>query len=791
MIQDMSSTAATIARELNALVSQVIAAIRLLDEGATVPFIARYRKEATNGLDDTQLRFLAERLHYLRELDERRTLVLKTIREQDVLTPELEQAILTADTKTRLEDLYLPFRPKRRTKAILAKEAGLEPLATALCLDPAIGPDAFAAQFVNADLGIETVAAALEGARQILIERFAEEANLLEALRDYLWQHGVLKSTAAKSKKTTGTNKKAPASKFSDYFDYAERIKKIPSHRALALFRGRRESAIQFSLTLPNDVGYGETRVASWFKIADKQRPADSWLMEAVRLAWTTRIFAKLELELLTRLRELADEEAIRVFTSNLRDLLLAAPAGSHVTMGLDPGIRTGVKVVVVDATGKLLDYTAVFPLAPQNEWHQAIADLAKLAAKYNVSLISIGNGTGSRETERLVADMIKMYPDLTLAKVVVNEAGASVYSASELAALEFPDLDVTLRGAVSIARRLQNPLAELVKIDPKSIGVGQYQHDVNQPRLARSLEAVVEDCVNKVGVDINMASVALLTRVSGLNETMAKNLVQYRDEHGAFLNREQLKSVPRMGDKTFQQSAGFLRIMQGDNPLDASGVHPESYPVVARMLIDNQTEINQMIGNRELLQKINATQYIDDQHGLPTICDILKELEKPGRDPRPEFKTVSFKDGIEEIAHLEVGMILDGVVSNVTNFGAFVDIGVHHDGLVHISAMMNRFITDPRTVVKTGDVVTVKVVEVDKERRRIGLTMKLDAEKPGAQQKKAETPAPANIKRPISAPVSSKKPEHAKKPPAIAPKKTVFNTSMADALSKLKRGLE
>ncbi len=796
MIQDMSSTAATIARELKALVSQVNAAIRLLDEGATVPFIARYRKEATNGLDDTQLRLLAERLHYLRELDERRTLVLKTIREQELLTPELEQAILTADTKTRLEDLYLPFRPKRRTKAILAKEAGLEPLATALCLDPAISPEVLAAQFVNTDLGIETVAAALEGARQILIERFAEEANLLEALRHYLWQHGVLKSTGAKSKKTGETNKKAPANnkkasanKFSDYFNYAEPIKKIPSHRALALFRGRRESAIQFSLTLPNDVSYGETQVASWFKIADQQRPADSWLMEAVRLAWTTRIFVKLELELLTRLRDLADEEAIRVFTSNLRDLLLAAPAGSHVTMGLDPGIRTGVKVVVVDATGKLLDYTAVFPLAPQNEWHQAMADLAKLAAKYNVSLISIGNGTGSRETERLVADMIKMYPDLKLAKIVVNEAGASVYSASELAALEFPDLDVTLRGAVSIARRLQDPLAELVKIDPKSIGVGQYQHDVNQPRLARSLEAVVEDCVNKVGVDINMASAALLTRVSGLNETIAKNLVQYRDEHGAFLNREQLKSVPRMGDKTFQQAAGFLRIMQGDNPLDASGVHPESYPVVARMLIDNQTEINQMIGNRDLLQKINATQYIDDQHGLPTICDILHELEKPGRDPRPEFKTVTFKDGIEEIGHLEVGMILDGVVSNVTNFGAFVDIGVHQDGLVHISAMTNRFITDPRAVVKTGDVITVKVVEVDKERRRIGLTMKLEDEKPLAQQKTAETPAPANTARPISAHASGKKLEHAEKPPAIAEKKTVFNTSMADALSKLKRG--
>jgi len=789
MTQDMLSTAAAIARELNTKVSQVEAAIRLLDQEATVPFIARYRKEATNGLDDTQLRFLAERLHYLRELDKSRTLVLKTIREQDVLTPELEQAILTADTKTRLEDLYLPFRPKRRTKALLAKEAGLEPLANALWQNPETKPDVFAMDFVNTELGIENVAAALDGARQILMERFAEDANLLEELRKYLWQHGVLKSTAAKSKKPA-------ANKFSDYFDYAEPIKKIPSHRALALFRGRRENAIQFSLTLPNDATYGETRVAAYFNITDQQRPAYSWLMETIRLTWTTKLFTKLELELLTRLRELADEEAINVFTSNLRDLLLAAPAGPHVTMGLDPGIRTGIKVVVVDQTGKLLDYTAVFPLAPQNEWHQAIASLAKFAVKYNVTLVSIGNGTGSRETERLVADMIKMYPDLKLTKVMVSEAGASVYSASALAANEFPDLDVTLRGAVSIARRLQDPLAELVKIEPKSIGVGQYQHDINQPRLARSLEGVVEDCVNIVGVDINMASAALLTRVSGLNETLAKNLVQYRDENGAFLNREQLKAVPRMGEKTFQQAAGFLRIMQGDNPLDASGVHPEAYPIVARILADNHVEISQVIGNRELLQKINASQYIDDQHGLPTVCDILQELEKPGRDPRPEFKTVSFKEGIEEIAHLEIGMILDGVVSNVTNFGAFVDIGVHQDGLVHISAMTNRFITDPRDVVKAGDVVTVKVVEVDKERRRIGLTMKLEDEKKPVQQKSPEKHA--SVKATHSAKTNNgskkqephKKAEHVKKQP-IVEKKTLFNTSMADALSKLKRGSE
>lgn len=786
MTQDMLSTAAVIARELNASVSQVDAAIRLLDEGATVPFIARYRKEATNGLDDTQLRMLAERLHYLRELSERRALILKTIREQEQLTPELEQAILSADTKTRLEDLYLPFRPKRRTKAHVAKEAGLEPLANTLLADPMTDPETFAAQFINEELGVPNLAAALEGARQILMERFAENADLLVELRDYLWQHAVLKSTGAKSKK-------AAANKFSDYFDYAEPIKKIPSHRALALFRGRRESAIQFGLSLPNDVAYGEQRIAAFFNIVDQQRPADSWLMDTVRTTWTSKLFGKLELELLTRLRELADEEAIRVFTSNLRDLLLAAPAGPHVTIGLDPGIRTGVKVAVVDATGKLLDYTAVFPLAPQNEWHQAIADIAKLAVKYNVNLISIGNGTGSRETERLVMDMMKMYPDLKLSKVTVSEAGASVYSASELAANEFPDLDVTLRGAVSIARRLQDPLAELVKIEPKSIGVGQYQHDVNQPRLARSLEGVVEDCVNKVGVDINLASTALLTRVSGLNESLAKNLVQYRDEHGAFTNREQLKAVPRMGEKTYQQAAGFLRIMQGDNPLDASGVHPEAYPLVERILRDQHVNISDAMGNRDLLQKVDAANYIDDQYGIPTITDILQELEKPGRDPRPAFKAVSFKEGIEEIGHLEIGMILDGVVSNVTNFGAFVDIGVHQDGLVHISAMTNRFITDPRAVVKAGDVITVKVVEVDKERRRIGLTMKLEDASQPVQQKKSEAPRPVKVAPVNKTATRSKRPDVVKKPPvaAVAVKKSLFNTSMADALSKLKRGSE
>ncbi|KTD18058.1 Tex family protein [Legionella jordanis] len=778
MIQETLAAATIIAHELKVQVSQVETAIRLLDEGATVPFIARYRKEATGGLDDSQLRHLAERLLYIRELSERRNVILQSIRDQDKLTPELEKAILAADTKTRLEDLYLPYRPKRRTKAQIAKEAGLEPLALALWQDPNLLPESYAADFINVEAGIEDSKAALEGARQILMEKFAEDAELLNELREYLWQHAVLTSTVASDKKAAG-------SKFADYFEYAEPIKKIPSHRALALFRGRRESILQLSLSLPNEPEYGERRTAAYFNISDGKRSADTWLLETVRLTWKIKLFTKLELELFSRLREMADEEAIHVFARNLRDLLLAAPAGHQVTIGLDPGIRTGVKVVVIDGTGKLLDYTTVFPFAPQNEWHQAIAELAKFTAKYGASLISIGNGTGSRETERLVADMMKMYPDLKVNKIVVNEAGASVYSASELAANEFPDLDVSLRGAVSIARRLQDPLAELVKIEPKSIGVGQYQHDVNQARLARSLDGVVEDCVNAVGVDVNTASVPLLTRVSGLNEALARNLVQYRDEHGAFKNREQLKNVARMGEKSFEQAAGFLRIMNGDNPLDASCVHPEAYPLVERILTEKNVEIGQVIGNRELLQSINAEHYTDGHYGLPTIRDILKELEKPGRDPRPEFKTANFKEGVEDIKDLEEGMILEGVVSNVTNFGAFVDIGVHQDGLVHISAMTDRFISDPHSVVKAGDIIKVKVIEVDKERRRIGLSMKLNEEKMSTAAKKVSKPQQ----------VVNKKSQTPKKVAAVKagakkaePKKTVFNTAMADALAKLKR---
>lgn len=780
MTQEKLTSAVIIAQEIKVKVAQVETAIRLLDDGATVPFISRYRKEVTEGLDDVQLRYLAERLLYLRELDERREVVLQSIREQEKLTPELEQSILAADTKTRLEDLYLPFRPKRRTKAQIAVEAGLDPLAQALWKNPDLDPEEQAIQFINIEAGIEDAKAALDGARHILMEHFAEDADLINELREYLWQHAVVKSVGS-------SKKKEAVSKFSDYFDYSEAIKKIPSHRALALFRGRRESVLQISLNLPEqDASYGENKLAAHFGITDQQRKADNWLFETVRLTWKIKLFTKLELELLTRLRELADEEAIKVFSSNLRDLLLAAPAGPQITIGLDPGIRTGVKVVAVDSTGKLLDYTVVYPFAPQNEWHQSVTDLAKLAAKYQVNLISIGNGTGSRETERLVADLIKMYPDLKLTKVIVSEAGASVYSASEIAAQEFPDLDVTLRGAVSIARRVQDPLAELVKIEAKSIGVGQYQHDVNQTRLARCLGGVVEDCVNVVGVDVNMASAALLSHISGLNDALAKNIVQYRDEHGAFQNRMQLKNVNRMGEKAFQQAAGFLRIMNGDNPLDSSSVHPEAYPLVEKLIADKKMGISELIGNKEVLHGVNAEQFVDDQFGLPTIRDVLRELEKPGRDPRPEFRTAQFKEGVEEIKDLHEGMILEGVVSNVTNFGAFVDIGVHQDGLVHISAMTNKFITDPRTIVKAGDIVTVKVVEVDKERKRIGLSMRLEETSTAPVVKKKDKAPEVKRQHEAKRTEHKKKPELAKKAEPV--KKTVFNTAMADALAKLKR---
>lgn len=777
--EKLMSAVAVIAKELKVKEAQVETAIKLLDDGATVPFIARYRKEATQGLDDTQLRFLAERLIYLRELEERRLVILQSTRDQEKLTPELEQALLTAETKTRLEDLYTPFRPKRRSKALLAIEAGLEPLALKLLEDTQIVPEEAAAAFVNIEKSIPDVSAALEGARLILMERFAEEPELVTEIREFVWQHAVIHSKG-------NSKKKDIINKFADYFEYSEAIKKIPSHRALALFRGRRESILQVSLQLAeNEDQHVLQRIAEFFNIKDQSGPASVWLLETVRLAWKVKLQSKIELELLTRLRESADEEAIKVFSRNLRDLLLAAPAGTKVTIGLDPGIRTGVKVVVVDATGKLLDYSVVYPFAPHNEWHQAIAELAKLAAKYEVNLFSIGNGTGSRETERLVCDLIKMYPDLNLAKVVVSEAGASVYSASELAANEFPDLDVSIRGAVSIARRVQDPLAELVKIEPKSIGVGQYQHDVNQTRLSRSLDGVVEDCVNAVGVDVNTASAALLSHVSGLNNVLAKNIVMFRDEHGVFSNRAQLMEVSRMGEKAFQQAAGFLRIMNGDNPLDASCVHPESYPLVEKISVQNNIPLKELIGNKTVLQSVNASDFTDDQYGLPTINDILRELEKPGRDPRPDFKTVKFQEGIEDISHLEEGMILEGVVSNVTNFGAFVDIGVHQDGLVHISAITNKFISDPREVIKAGDIVKVKVIEVDVERKRIGLSMRFQEITEAADQKKKNQMP--DLKKPVfqKHPPQKRKIVKAKSEPA---KKSVFNTAMADALAKLKR---
>ena len=778
MAQEMLALATRVARELRVHVSQVNATIQLLDDGATVPFIARYRKEATGGLDDTQLRLLTERLYYLRELDARRLVILESLRDLSHLTPKLEQDILEADSKTRLEDLYLPYRPKRRTRAHIAKEAGLLPLAQSLLDNPLLDPATHAVSFINLEQGIADVAAALDGARHILMEQFAEDPDFLQLLRTYFWQNAVLKSTIAKNAKPAGN-------KFADYFEYAEPIKKIPSHRALALFRGRREHAIQLSLVLPNDPDYGVVTLARHVGIADQARPADAWLMETVSQTWKTKLNSKLELELLTRLREHADDEAIRVFTRNLRDLLLAAPAGQKVTLGLDPGIRTGVKAVVVDVTGKLLEYATIFPCAPQNEWQDSLATLAKLAAKYSVNLISIGNGTGSRETERLVADLIKMYPDMSLTSVLVSEAGASVYSASARAAEEFPDLDVTLRGAVSIARRLQDPLAELVKIEPNAIGVGQYQHDINQPRLARALEGVVEDCVNAVGVDVNTASVALLTHVAGLNEGLAKQLVAFRDEHGLFTAREQLKQVARMGEKTYQQAVGFLRVMQGSNVLDASGVHPEAYPLVERILKEENVALDALIGDHKKLQQIDPLRYVDDAYGLPTVQDVLRELEKPGRDPRGLFKTVQFKEGIEKITDLKIGMILEGVVSNVTNFGAFVDVGVHQDGLVHISSMTHKFIRDPHAIVKAGDVVLVKVVEVDSARRRIGLSMKLEE----AAEPLIKEVVPPKIKKTVMSKPKPTKAPIVPKVQAEQKKKTdmPFNTAMKDALTRLK----
>ncbi len=711
-----------IAEELSVNAKQIQAAVLLLDEGATVPFIARYRKEATGGLDDTQLRALEERLPYLRELNERRETILESIRSQGKLTPELETVILDADTKTLLEDLYLPYKPKRRTKAQIAREAGLEPLADAILADRNVIPQQIAESYINEELGVADVAAALEGARQIIMERLSEDAELLAELREQLWQKGVMYATVQSGKEQDGI-------KFKDYFDYQEAINKIPSHRALALFRGRNENILSLNLLPEADEQQGHDRcaqlVSKRLEVAGTGKPADAWLAETARFAWKIKLFTRIDLDLKLRLREAAELEAIRVFSSNLKDLLLAAPAGAKATMGLDPGIRTGVKVAVADPTGKLLATGTIYPHQPKNQWDQSIATLYKLIKRHSVDLISIGNGTASRETDQLVADLMKQHKDLNVRKITVSEAGASVYSASELAAKEFPELDVSLRGAVSIARRLQDPLAELVKIDPKAIGVGQYQHDVNQVQLARGLDNVVEDCVNAVGVDVNTASVSLLKQVSGLTPSLSENIVAFRNQNGAFSDRKQLKKVPRLGDKAYEQAAGFLRIMNGDNPLDASAVHPEAYPVVEVILKDTGKSIRDLIGQSQIIRKLDPAKYTSESFGLPTVTDILKELEKPGRDPRPEFKSVEFQAGIEKITDLEPGMRLNGVVTNVANFGAFVDIGVHQDGLVHISHLSDTFVKDPRDAVKTGDFVAVRVLEVDAARQRISLSMK------------------------------------------------------------------
>ncbi|HZX27190.1 MAG TPA: Tex family protein [Telluria sp.] len=735
-----------LALELSAKPAQVAAAIALLDEGATVPFIARYRKEATGGLDDIQLRLLEERLRYLRELEERRSAIIASITEQNKMTPELLEAIAHAEDKTRLEDLYLPYKQKRRTKAQIAIEAGLAPLAESLLADPSLDPDTEAAKYLRdafttpdgANPGVADAKAALDGARQILMERFAEDAQLLQSLREYVQDHGVVESKVVAGKEEEGE-------KFADYFDYSEPLANVPSHRALALLRGRREGMLDVVLRLDTEAEKPkwdaphnpcESRIAARFGVKQQGRPADKWLADTVRWTWRVKSFMHLETELMGALREKAEAEAIQVFARNLKDLLLAAPAGPRATMGLDPGLRTGVKVAVVDATGKVVDTATIYPHQPRNDWHGALHTLGQLAARHDVSLVSIGNGTASRETDKLAQDLIKLHPELKLTKIVVSEAGASVYSASEYASKELPELDVSLRGAVSIARRLQDPLAELVKIDPKSIGVGQYQHDVSQTQLARSLDAVVEDCVNAVGVDVNTASAPLLARVSGLSASVAQSIVSYRDAHGAFGSRAALKSVPRLGDKTFELAAGFLRIMNGADPLDASAVHPESYPLVQKILADIQRDVKNLIGDAKALKAINPAKYVDEKFGVPTITDILKELEKPGRDPRPEFKTATFKDGVEEIRDLRPDMILEGVVTNVAAFGAFVDIGVHQDGLVHISALSNNFVKDPHTVVKAGQVVKVKVLEVDEKRKRIALTMRLtdSAPAPGAR---------------------------------------------------------
>ncbi len=771
----MPSIEQRIAQDIAAKTEQVRAAVELLDGGATVPFIARYRKEVTGGLDDTQLRLLEERLRYLRELEERREAILASVEEQGKLNDALKNDILAADTKARLEDLYLPYKPKRRTKAQIAREAGLEPLALGLREDPSQSPEAVAESFVDGEKGVADVRVALDGARAILMESIAEDATLVGELRDWLWSSGQIRAKLIEGKENEGA-------KFRDYFDHVEPIGKIPSHRLLALMRARNEGIIDLELSPALDAEHGhaegEGRVAAHANIHDRGRPADAWLRETVRLTWRVKLHLHLTLDLFGRVREGAEDEAIRVFGDNLKDLMLAAPAGAKTVMGLDPGIRTGCKVAVVDATGKVLATDTIYPLEPKRQWNESLASLARLCKQHHVDLISIGNGTGSRETDKLAGELIKGLAKAdashAIAKIVVSEAGASVYSASETAAKEFPNLDVTLRGAVSIARRLQDPLAELVKIEPKAIGVGQYQHDVNQIKLARALDARVEDCVNAVGVDVNTASAALLSRVAGLSASVAENVVKHRDANGPFANRKALLKVPRLGDKAFEQCAGFLRVPAGDNPLDASSVHPEAYPVVERIIAQCGREVRNIIGDTGFLRGLKPEQYTDEKFGVPTVRDILKELEKPGRDPRPEFVAPTFAEGVEDVKDLKPGMILEGRVTNVAAFGAFVDIGVHQDGLVHVSALSHTFVKDPRDAVKAGDIVKVKVMEVDIPRQRIGLSMRLDDE-----------PGETRGGRPGTG--DDRSAQRGRRSPPAPPKATPApaNSAFADALSR------
>ena len=769
-----------IAHELQVQAQQVQAAVKLLDEGSTVPFIARYRKEVTNGLDDIALRKLEQRLTYLRVLEDRRKVIIKSIEEQKKMTPQLKTSLLSAENKTELEDVYLPFKPKRRTKGQIAIESGLEPLANALLNDPQLSPESEAQAFVKEDSDVPDVKSALDGAKYILMERFAEDASLLQKIRQHLNKHAHIKSQVIIGKEVEG-------SKYKDYFSHSELLKKVPSHRSLAMFRGRNEKFLQVCLDADPEKddsdksSYCEQIIIEHFNIKFANRPADTWLASVVQWTWRVKTLLHMENELFGAVREQAEQDAINVFAKNLNDLLMAAPAGPKVTMGLDPGLRTGVKIAIVDPTGKVLATSTIFPHVPQNQWDKSLRTIATLCKQHKVQLISIGNGTGSRETDKLVAEMTKVNPDLSVSKIIVSEAGASVYSASELASNELPAMDVSLRGAVSIARRLQDPLAELVKIEPKAIGVGQYQHDVSQSNLGKSLGTVIEDCVNAVGVDINTASGALLSHVSGLNRTLASNIVNYRDKHGAFKCRKTLLDVERLGPKAYEQAAGFLRIMGGENPLDASAVHPEAYPVVNSIIKYTCTAMNDIVGNTEVLKKLNPEDFVTDLFGLPTITDIISELDKPGRDPRPEFKTANFKDDVQSLKDLKVGMILEGVVSNVANFGAFIDVGVHQDGLLHISAMTDKFISDPRDIVKTGDIVKVKVMEVDVERKRVSFTMRMgdtpnQEAKPSLQKnhmEKKPSNRPAKDNRQQSQPKQSNQ---------------MMGNAFADAFSKAKK---